>query len=269
MSTAFAEIAAHVQARSGLALGPEKLYLLETRLAPILRREKLSDLGALARTLPRNEQLSRAVVEAMTTNESLFFRDATPFQHLRDVALPHLHRTRPKGSPIRIWSAAASTGQEAYSLAITASEIPRLVEDRGVEILGTDIATLPLERARAGLYSNFEVQRGLTGPRLARYFTAEREQWRIAPWLRAMVTFKEWNLLSPLGPLGTFDIVFCRNVLIYFDPPTKTRVLAAIRRQMTPDGLLYLGASETPLGVAPDLIRAAPGCGGDRRPQAA
>jgi len=261
MSAAFAEIAAHVQARSGLALGPEKLYLIETRLAPIMRREKLSDLGALARHLPRSETLSRAVVEAMTTNESLFFRDNTPFQHLREVALPQLHRVRPRGQKLRIWSAAASTGQEAYSLAITASEIPRLLDDRGVEIVGTDIATGPLERARAGLYSAFEVQRGLNGQQLVRYFTPERDQWRIAGWLRAMATFKEWNLLSPLNSLGTFDIVFCRNVLIYFDPPTKTKVLAAIRRQMAPDGLLYLGASETPLGVAPDLVRAAAGCG--------
>ena len=246
MTTAFAEIAAHVHARSGLALGPEKMYLLETRLAPILRRENLADLGALARSLSRNEGLSRAVVEAMTTNESLFFRDATPFQHLREIALPQFHAKRPAGQKLRIWSAASSSGQEAYSLAITASETPLLLEDRGMEILGTDIATGPLDRARAGLYTAFEVQRGLTGAQLAKYFVAEREQWRIAPWLRAMVSFREWNLLAPLAPLGMFDIVFCRNVLIYFDPPTKARVLSAIRRQMAPDGLLYLGASETP-----------------------
>lgn len=261
MSAAFAEIAAHIQARSGLSLGPEKLYLLETRLAPILRREKLADLKALAQNLGRNETLSRAVVEAMTTNESLFFRDGTPFQHLRDVALPQLHRARPPGQKLRVWSAAASSGQEAYSLAMTALEVPRLVEDRGVEIVGTDIARAPLERARAGLYSAFEVQRGLTGAQLARHFTREGEQWRASPGLRAMVSFREWNLLSSLAPLGVFDIVFCRNVLIYFDPPTKARALAAIRRQMAPDGLLYLGASETTMGIAPDMVRAAAGCG--------
>ena len=261
MTPAFAEISAHVYARSGLALGPEKLYLLETRLAPIMRQENLPTLDALAQRIGRNETLSRAVVEAMTTNESLFFRDATPFQHLRQHALPDFHRTRPPGRKLRIWSAAASTGQEAYSLAITAWETPRLLEDRGIEILGTDIATGPLTRARAGLYSPFEVQRGLTGPQLARYFAREGDQWRAAPFLRAMTRFKEWNLLSPLAALGTFDIVFCRNVLIYFDPPTKTRVLAAIRRQMAPDGLIYLGASETPIGLAADLVRAAPNCG--------
>jgi chemotaxis protein methyltransferase CheR len=261
MKAAFAEIAAHIHARSGLALGPEKLYLLETRLAPILRKENLPDLWALAQHINKNDSLSRAVVEAMTTNESLFFRDIIPFHHLRDIAFPLLHRTRPAGHKLRVWSAASSSGQEAYSVAITASEIPRLIQDRGVEILGTDIATGPLDRARAGLYTPFEVQRGLNNTQLAKYFTREQEQWRIAPWLRTMVNFREWNLLAPLAPLGTFDIIFCRNVLIYFDPPTKTRVLAAIRKQLAPDGLIYLGASETPMGVAPDLIRTASGCG--------
>lgn len=262
MSAAFAEIAAHIHARSGLALGPDKLYLLETRLAPILVREQLPDLGALARRLQlnRSDVLSKAVVEALTTNESLFFRDNTPFQHVREHALPRLHRARPAGQRLRIWSAAASTGQEAYSLAITACETPG-VEERGVELIATDIASAPLERARAGLYSQFEVQRGLDGARLARWFKREGEGWRVAARLRAMVTFREWNLLSSLAPLGQFDIVFCRNVLIYFDAPTKIRVLAAIRRQMAPDGLLYLGASETTLGLAPDLVRAAPGVG--------
>ena len=261
MSAAFVEIAAHVRARSGLSLGPEKLYLLETRLAPIMRRENLPTLAALAQDLQKNEPLSRAVVEAMTTNESLFFRDATPFQHLRDEALPQLHRARPAGQKLRLWSAAASSGQEAYSLAISALEVPRLIESRGVEIIGTDIATGPLDRARAGLYTPFEVQRGLTGAQLAKYFSREADRWRVVPALRSMVTFREWNLLASLAPLGTFDIVFCRNVLIYFDPPTKARVLASIRRQLAPDGLIYLGASETPMGIAPDLVRAAPGCG--------
>lgn len=261
MTVAFAEIAAHIHARSGLALGPEKLYLLETRLAPILRREKLRDLAALAPLLGRSETLSRAVVEAMTTNESLFFRDATPFQHLRDTALPRLHRTRPPGQRLRIWSAAASTGQEAYSIAMTIAELPQISEQRGVEILGTDIAAGPLERARAGLYTAFEVQRGLTGAQLARHFLREGEQWRAAASLRTMVTFREWNLLSSLTPLGTFDIVFCRNVLIYFNPPTKARVLSAVERQMAPDGLLYLGASESTMGLVTSLVRV-PGASG-------
>ena len=241
-------------------LGPDKNYLLESRLAPILKRENISDFKTLAQHLKRNGRLSQDVVEAMTTNKSLFFRDGAPFRHLRDVALPELHRSRADRQKLRIWSAAASTGQEAYSIAITALETPRLLEDRGVEIIGTDIATAPLERARAGLYSSFEVQRGLTGAQLSRYFQQEGSQWRAAPCLRALVTFKEFNLLDPLAALGSFDLVFCRNVLIYFDAATKTRVISAIRRQMAPDGFLYLGASETTMGVAPDLVRAAAGC---------
>ena len=146
---------------------------------------------------------------------------------------------------------------------MTVLETPGL-QERGVEIVGTDIANAPLERARAGLYTPFEVQRGLDGPQLARWFTREGESWRVSPKLRAMVTFREWNLLGALAPLGTFDLVFCRNVLIYFDPPTKSRVLAAIRRQMAPDALLYLGASETTLGLAPGLARSAPGIGAYR-----
>ncbi len=253
-----AEIAAHVQARSGLALGPEKAYLVETRLAPILKREQLPNLGALAARIGRSEALSRAVVEAMTTNESLFFRDGSPFKHLREQALPALHRVRAPGQGLRMWSAAASTGQEAYSIAITVQEAAL---GRPVEILGTDIATGPLERARTGLYSPFEVQRGLTGEHLARHFAREGDQWRVSPALRAMVGFREWNLLAALSPLGQFDVVFCRNVLIYFDAPTKARVFGAIRRQMAPDGLLYLGASESPIGLSDGFVRAVQDCG--------
>jgi len=263
MTTPFEVIASHLHARSGLALGSDKLYLLESRLAPIMRAEHLADLGALATKLQTNatESLSRAVVDAMTTNESLFFRDGTPFDHLRNVALPQFHQRRPPGQPLRLWSAASSTGQEAYSMAMTVSEIAGVLADRRVEIIGTDIASAPVERANAGLYTPFEVQRGLTGQQLAHYFKKEPSGWRITPKLRGMVTFREWNLLSPLTPLGMFDIVFCRNVLIYFDSATKVRVLEAIRRQMAPDGLLYLGASETTLGLAPDLLRVAQGCG--------
>jgi chemotaxis protein methyltransferase CheR len=136
-----------------------------------------------------------------------------------------------------------------------------LIKERGVEIVGTDIATGPLERARAGLYTQFEVKRGLNGQQLSKYFLREGDQWRVISDLRSLVAFKQWNLLSPLEMLGTFDLVLCRNILIYFDLPTKIRVLNAIRRQMAPDALLYLGASESPMGIAPDLIRAAAGCG--------
>lgn len=156
---------------------------------------------------------------------------------------------------MRVWSAAASFGQEAYSLAMTAYDVPGLVESRGVDIVGTDIATAALERARAGLYTPFEIRRGLSGAQLARWFTKEGEYWRASPRLRSLTKFNEHNLLSDLAPLGIFDLIFCRNVLIYFDMPTKERVLASVMRQMAPDGLLYLGASETTLGLSPSLAR--------------
>ncbi len=235
---------------SGLAIGPDKQYLLETRLAPVLRTHGLADLDALASRLRAGARdLELALVEVMTTNESSFFRDDKPFAHVRTQALPKLHAARPPGAKLRIWSAAASTGQEAYSLAIIVAESRAALGVREVEIVGTDIAREPLARAREGLYTQFEVQRGLPMQMLVRYFKKDGANWRIADTIRSMASFREWNLLGDLRPLGTFDMVFCRNVLIYFDPPTKARALVAIARQMAPDGVLYLGGAETVLGV--------------------
>jgi chemotaxis protein methyltransferase CheR len=185
----------------------------------------------------------------MTTNESFFFRDDKPFQHFRAQALPRLVAARAAGAPLRIWSAASSSGQEAYSLAMILLECRAVLGDRRVEIVGTDLARDQLARARDGLYTQFEVQRGLPVQLLMRHFKREDAAWRISDALRAMVQWKEWNLLGDLRPLGRFDIVFCRNVLIYFDQPTKTRALEAIAGQMAPDGMLYLGGAETVLGL--------------------
>lgn len=260
-SAAFEALAALLKERSGLVVGRDKLYLLETRLAPILKRENLADLAALAARLRpghRAQALERDVIEAMTTNESLFFRDAKPFTHFGEQALPMLDMARPPGVPLRIWSAAASSGQEAYSLAMVVAEKRSLLGARPVQIVGTDIARLQLARAREGLYSQFEIERGLPRQMLARYFLKEESGWRVHPALRALVEFREWNLLSDLRPLGRFDVVLCRNVLIYFDVATRARVLDAIVRQMTPDGLLYLGGSETLLGLT-QAFRPLPG----------
>ncbi len=247
----FETLATLLHRGSGLSIGPDKLYLLETRLAPILRAHALPDLDALAiRLRGAAPELERAVVEAMTTNESSFFRDDKPFAHVRTQALPRLHATRPPGARLRIWSAAASTGQEAYSLAIIVAENRALLGTREVEIVGTDIAREPLARAREGLFTQFEVQRGLPMQMLVRYFRKDGGNWRIAEAIRDMVSFREWNLLGDLRPLGTFDLIFCRNVLIYFDTPTKARALEAMARQLAPDGLLYLGGAETVLGVS-------------------
>ncbi len=246
----FEILAAALLRGSGLSIGPDKEYLLETRMAPALRLHGLPNLDALAARLRAGApDLERALVEAMTTNESSFFRDDKPFAHVRATALPRLAATRPPGAKLRIWSAAASTGQEAYSLAIIVAESRALLGNREVEIVGTDIAREPLARAREGVFTQFEVQRGLPMQVLVRYFKKNGVHWRIADTLRSMVSFREWNLLGDLRALGTFDLVFCRNVLIYFDPATKARALEAIAKQMTPDGLLYLGGAETVLGV--------------------
>jgi chemotaxis protein methyltransferase CheR len=246
---AFDEIASLVKARSGLALGPDKGYLVDTRLAAITRRLGLREYAALIPRLRVDRALQEEVVEALTTNETLFFRDSRPFEHLRTHVLPRLHAERPAGMPLRIWSAAASTGQEAYSLAMQVSEMGPALNGRAVQILGTDIARAPLARARDGLYTQFEVQRGLPARMLVKYFTKEGDGWRIIKPIRDMAEFREWNLLSDPAPLGRFDVVFCRNVLIYFDPPTKAHVLDMIASRLVPGGLLYLGGAETINGL--------------------
>lgn len=251
-STAFQTFATLLKSRSGLVIGPDKLYLLETRLAATLKKEQLRDLAALADRLraPGAEPLIRQVVEAMTTNESFFFRDDKPFQHFRNQALPRLLASRSPGVPLRVWSAASSSGQEAYSLAMILSECRSIIGDRRIEIIGTDLARDQIARARDGLYTQFEVQRGLPVQLLMRYFRKEQNGWRISDAIRAMVQYREWNLLADLRPLGQFDVVFCRNVLIYFDQPTKAKVLEAIAQQMVADGMLYLGGAETVLGIS-------------------
>jgi chemotaxis protein methyltransferase CheR len=247
--SAFDEVAALVKSRSGLSLGPEKVYLVDTRLAAMTRRLGFNDFAALMPQLRTNRALQDEVVEALTTNETLFFRDTKPFDHLRTLALPRLHASRPLGTPLRIWSAAASTGQEAYSLAMLIAEMGPVLNGRAVQILGTDIARAPLARARDGIYSQFEVQRGLPARMLIKYFTKEGDGWRLVKPIRDMADFREWNLLSDPSPLGRFDIVFCRNVLIYFDTQTKTRVLDLIASRLVPGGLLYLGGAETITGL--------------------
>ncbi len=258
--TTFDTIAALLKSRSGLVIGPDKLYLLETRLAPILRRHGLRDLPTLAARLraSSSDELARTVVEAMTTNESFFFRDDKPFAHVRAEGLPRLLSARPAGAELRIWSAAASSGQEAYSLAMILADLGPQPGGKRIEIVATDIAREQLARAREGLYTQFEIQRGLPMQMLVRHFRKEDAGWRINAKLREMVQFREWNLLADLRPLGLFDIVFCRNVLIYFDQPTKSAVLDAIARQLRPDGLLYLGGAETVLGLS-DRFAPAPG----------
>lgn len=225
----------------------------------MMKRERLSGLDALAGKLrlPGAEKLAAEVTEALTTNETTFFRDGKPFDHLKR-RLPQLAAARPAGQPLRIWSAACSTGQEAYSIAMLATELGAALGGRKVEILGTDLSREVVDRAKEAVYTQFEVQRGLPVQMLVKYFKQEAGRWRLAPQIREMASFREWNLLADCRPLGRFDAIFCRNVLIYFDTPTKSRVLGALAQQLAPDGVLYLGGAETVLGIT-DRLAAVPG----------
>ena len=244
-----------LKARSGLSLTTEKRYLVESRLTPVCRRFELDDLSELVTGLKagRDHDLEKAVVEAMTTNETFFFRDKIPFDLFKDVLLPRYRESRAATRRLRIWCAAASTGQEPYSLAILLNEAPLRLAGWQIEIVATDISTEVLDRAKAGLYSQFEVQRGLPIQLLLKYFTQVGDQWQIAPQIRSMVDFRTVNLIKDFGYLGTFDIVYCRNVLIYFDSITKTDVLKRLSQALAPDGALLLGAAETVIGLTDAL----------------
>jgi chemotaxis protein methyltransferase CheR len=243
--------ASTVKQRSGLVLTRDKAYLLESRLMPVARKWNLKGLDELATAMraKRDEAVLRDVTEAMTTNESSFFRDQKPFDQFKQVVLPKLLETRAAKKHIRIWSAASSSGQEAYTVAMMLAEAGAKLAGWKIEIIGTDLSSEMVERARSGIYSQFEVQRGLPITMLVKHFSQNGDRWQINENLRAMVTFKELNLLGDFGPIGHFDVVFCRNVLIYFDPPTKTKVLESINKVMQPDGVLYLGGAETVLGI--------------------
>ncbi len=237
--------------RSGLVITPDKAYLLESRLMPLARQRNLKGIeDIIARMRNRDEALARDVTEAMTTNESFFFRDGKPFEQFRQTVLPQMLSSRNPKRSIRIWSAACSSGQEAYSLAMILREEAAKLAGWQIEIMATDISIEMLEKAKAGLYSQFEVQRGLPIQMLVKYFKKKDESWQIDSSLRAMVQFREYNLLHDLRGLGQFDIVFCRNVLIYFDQPTKARVLDSISRSLPEDGVLFLGGAETVLGIS-------------------
>jgi chemotaxis protein methyltransferase CheR len=242
-----------VKDRSGLALTTEKAYLLESRLLPVARKwniEKLEELASAVRRKPE-EALLDDITEAMTTNETFFFRDTRPFDLFRDEILPPLLESRASLKTLRIWCAAASTGQEPYTLGIVLKELESKLAGWKIDILATDISPSVLERAKGGLYSQFEVQRGLPIQLLLKYFQKKDEMWEISEPLRKMIRFKEFNLLDAFTPLGgRFDIVFCRNVLIYFDRDTKAVVLEKISRLLPPDGKLFLGGAETVMGIS-------------------
>lgn len=249
-SVDFDFVAGLLKQRSGIVLTADKLYLLESRLSPLARKEGLPSIDDLVKVVRarRDERLIADVIDAMTTNETFFYRDKTPFDHLKEIVLPALAAAR-RGGRIRIWCAACSTGQEPYSIAMMLDQQPALTGGVPVEIIATDISDRCLVKARAGLYSQFEVQRGLPIQQLMAYFSQQDDQWRISDRMQSQVSFRKLNLLDPFTQLGKFDVVFCRNVLIYFDAPTKTDILNRIAAQTAPGGFLMLGAAETVIGV--------------------
>lgn len=247
----FRYLASMLKKESGLVLTEDKAYLLESRLMPVARKQSLTGLDDLVEELMKevNKLLKTAVIEAMTTNETFFFRDTKPFDQFKDVVLPYMLKARANTKRIRIWCAASSSGQEPYSLSMILKNDEAKLAGWKFEIVATDISDEILEKARAGIYSQFEVQRGLPVQLLVKYFTKADDKWQLNNDIRSMVTYKKWNLLDRFDALGKFDIVFCRNVLIYFDQQTKGEILAKVAGIMPHDGFLYLGGAETVLGI--------------------
>ncbi len=249
---AFSFLARWLKERTGLVVGAERFYLLESRIAPVARRYQLGDLDAVAEALRQGRAGDFAVdvVDAMMTGESAFFRDGKPFDEFRSAILPGLLAARAAERCLRIWSAGCAAGQEPYSLAMILAEVADGLAGWRIEVVATDVSRELIGRAREGLYTQFEVQRGLPIRALLHHFSQEGDRWRIAEGLRGRVELREFNLLADPTALGRFDVVFCRNVLLYLEPAVKTAVLDRIARLLPPDGVLYLGASETVLGAS-------------------
>ena len=252
--------------RSGLDLSSDKQYLVESRLIPLARRGGLAGIAELVQKIKSGaDALTSDVVEAMTTNETFFFRDKIPYDHLRETILPALLQARASRRSLRIWSAASSTGQEPYSLAMCLKEMSAATAGWRIEIIATDLSHEVLEKSKAGIYSQFEVQRGLPIQLLVKYFKQTGEFWQINADIRAMVQHRQLNLLHDFSGLGVFDLIFCRNVLIYFDQETKINIFNRLAKIMEPDGFLVLGAAETVVGLT-DVFKPFPEKRGLYRP---
>jgi chemotaxis protein methyltransferase CheR len=237
--------------RSGLDLSSDKQYLVESRLIPLARKAGLPGLPELVQKMKSgSEALTSDVVEAMTTNETFFFRDKIPFDHLRDTILPSILQARAGRRSMRIWCAASSTGQEPYSIAMCLKALGPALAGWRVEIVATDLSHGVLEKSKAGIFSQFEVQRGLPIQMLVKHFTQVGEMWQLNADIRAMVQHRQLNLLQDFSHLGMFDVIFCRNVLIYFDQDTKAGIFNRLGRLLEPDGFLVLGAAESVVGIS-------------------
>jgi len=255
--------------QSGLDLSADKQYLIESRLVPLSRKCGLSGIAELVQKMKSGSaSIVAQVVEAMTTNETFFFRDKVPFDHFRDTIMPEVIKARAARRSVRIWCAAGSTGQEPYSLAMCLKEMGAALTGWRIEIIATDLSQEVLEKSKAGIYSQFEVQRGLPIQMLVKYFKQIGELWQINPEIRAMVQHRQLNLLHDFSQLGAFDVIFCRNVLIYFDQETKINIFNRLAKITEADGFLVLGAAETVVGLT-DVFKPFPDRRGLYRPNAA
>jgi chemotaxis protein methyltransferase CheR len=255
--------------RSGLDLSADKQYLIESRLLPLSRKADLAGISELVQKMKGGStSIVSQVIEAMTTNETFFFRDKVPFDHFRDSIMPAILQARANRKSIRIWCAAGSTGQEPYSLAMCLKEMGAALSGWRVEIIATDLSQEVLEKSKAGIYSQFEVQRGLPIQMLVKYFKQRGELWQINADIRAMVQHRQLNLLHDFSRLGVFDVIFCRNVLIYFDQETKIGIFNRLAKGTEPDGFLVLGAAETVVGLT-DAFKPFPERRGLYRPNGA
>ena len=235
-----------VQARSGMVINPDKTYRIETCLAPVARREGFADISEMVRDIQakRDNALMWTVTEALANTETSFFRDRAPFQQFREDILPELAMAR-GDKPIRIWSAACSTGQEPYSLAMIVDDEASKYPGMKIELFGSDLSERCLEKAQSGLYTQFEVQRGLPIRLLVRHFEKNDETWSLSPRIRQSVRWRRVNLLADLSGLGQFDVIFCRNVMSGFDREVSRRVLDQLAAALPEDGRLILGIDET------------------------
>ena len=267
---AFEELARLLDDRIGMTIDPRRRSSIEARLAGVMADCGFADPEEFVRRLRSglDPALMTRTVDAMVTCETLFFRDRAPFEAMRGIVLPKLKETRRDFRNLRIWSAACATGQEPYSIAMVIDDLSRDFAGWRVDIVASDVSQKALDAARAGMYSQFEVQRGLPTPMLLRYFRKESAGWRVSEHLQAAIDFRQINLVSDFTSLGHFDVVLCRNVLMYMDVERRRDILRRISAQLAPDGYLMLGATETIVGLTDDFV-AAPGFAGlfTHRPQ--
>lgn len=251
----------YLDKHTGLALTPDKTYLLETRLSPVVKKWDFSSLTDMTVTLRRNPErkLLQDVIDAMVTNETMFFRDERPFTYFRDTVLPSIVALRADRKSLRIWSAACSTGQEPYSIAMSLAEIIPDMETWNIEILATDISDTVLKQARTGKFNQFEIQRGLPPRMMEKYFVKSDKGWTVCERIRKCVRFENFNLLDRMTHLGIFDMILCRNVLMYFSEETKQRILANMVNRLSTNGFLFMGTTER---VKSDGLSNVPDCPG-------